>query len=152
MRENADRVDERQFALAVKAIITDNRDRCLIIRRSGQSRAARAEWELPGGKVMPGEDFAAALVRKVKQECGLDVVPTRLVGALQTETPDRHFVRLMLAVRVAAGTVELSEEHDCFEWVPLAELGLPCADCRLLASNTADRDHPWRVVWRSCVP
>jgi ADP-ribose pyrophosphatase YjhB (NUDIX family) len=36
-------------------------------------------WSLPGGKLEDGETLAAALVREMKEETGLDVEPGRLL-------------------------------------------------------------------------
>ena len=36
-------------------------------------------WSLPGGKVEEGETLAAALVREMREETGLDVEPGRLL-------------------------------------------------------------------------
>lgn len=140
------------FGLSVKAIVTDDRGRCLVLRRSKRNRTGHAVWELPGGKIEPNENFAAALVREVRQECGLDVVPTRLVGAVQRELPEMRVVQLIMTVRVRGGTVELSDEHDCYEWVPTSELGLPCLDCCLMEAKESEERQPWRIVWRSWVP
>ena len=38
---------------------------------------------MPGGRVEPGEDDAAALVREMQEETGLQVVPGPLVGRVR---------------------------------------------------------------------
>jgi 8-oxo-dGTP diphosphatase len=35
------------------------------------------KWEFPGGKVEPGEDSAAAIVREIREELGCEVIITR---------------------------------------------------------------------------
>ena len=143
---------DRPFGLAVKAIIKDNRGRCLVMRRSALNRTGHAVWELPGGKVAPGENLADALVREVKEESGLDVRPVRAVAVMQTEMPELHVIRLLMEARVLSGTVELDSEHDCYEWIPLADLALPCPDCELLGGKGRGQNDHWSVVWRTWVP
>ena len=119
----------KRFGLAVKAVIFDKEGRCLLIRRSNRCRNFVGAWEWPGGKVDPGEDFATAVVREVKEESSLDVEITALAGAMQfdmpadeqTGRPAVSVVLLCMETRVIAGEVRLSEEHDDYAWVPLSE-------------------------------
>ena len=62
----------KPFALAVKALVADKQGRLLAIRRSAASSQFGGNWDLPGGKVDPGESFDVALVREVAEETGLN--------------------------------------------------------------------------------
>jgi len=110
------------FGLAVRAIIKDKEGRCLLLRRSKANKTNTCVWEFPGGKTEPGENFADALVREVKEECGLDVVPLQAVGAVQTDLPNIHVVHLIMEAQLVSGTVRLSKEHDQSAWVPVQDL------------------------------
>ncbi len=112
----------KPFVLAVKAVILDDRGRCLLIRRSAANRHFAGNWEWPGGKVDPGEDFANALHREVAEETGLTVDLTAFAGATSFDMPAVRVVALCMEARVTGGTLNLSDEHDAAEWVPLAEL------------------------------
>ncbi|HET9332954.1 MAG TPA: NUDIX domain-containing protein [Gemmatimonadota bacterium] len=73
----------------VLAAIVDDRGRLLVQPRVGDAVLA-GMWELPGGKVLPEEDHAAALAREVEEETGLAVRVGELALALCHEYPDRR--------------------------------------------------------------
>ena len=52
--------------------------RILLVRRANEP--GRGLWSVPGGRVEPGEDDHAAVVRELAEETGLTVRPGRLVG------------------------------------------------------------------------
>lgn len=112
----------KPFALAVKAVIFDEHQRCLLIRRSNHNQSFIGCWEWPGGKVDPGEDFAGAVLREVCEETALDIEITGLAGATQFEIPKLKVVLLCMESRLLGGAIKLSEEHDDSAWVPLNEL------------------------------
>ncbi len=58
-------------------VVLNDAGRLLLLHRRTQ---ARTQWELPGGRVQPGETSAAAAERKLGQEAGLDVVVVRRLG------------------------------------------------------------------------
>jgi len=63
--------------LVVAALVTDERGRVLLSQRK-PDQPMGGLWELPGGKVEPGEAPAAALAREVEEELGC----TAQVGAV----------------------------------------------------------------------
>ena len=91
----------RPFRLAVKAVIFDDWNRCLLIRRSTANRNFAGCWEWPGGKLDPGEDFATGLAREVREECGLQVELTGLAGATEFAMPAVNVILLCLEARLS---------------------------------------------------
>jgi ADP-ribose pyrophosphatase YjhB (NUDIX family) len=65
----------------VGGLAYDDEGRLLVVRRANEP--GRGLWSIPGGRVEPGEDDAAALVREMREETGLDVAPGPLVGTVQ---------------------------------------------------------------------
>ena len=59
----------------VAAIIRDEAGRILF-----QRRAEDGLWSLPSGSIDPGETPAAAVIREVREETGLQVEPVAVVG------------------------------------------------------------------------
>ncbi|HYL69932.1 MAG TPA: NUDIX domain-containing protein, partial [Candidatus Dormibacteraeota bacterium] len=60
---------------AVMAVIRDSQSRILL-----QRRAEDGHWSMPAGSIDPGESPAAAIVREVREETGLEVEPRRVLG------------------------------------------------------------------------
>lgn len=108
--------------MTVKAVIRDDQGRHLLLRRSSRCRHFVGVWEWPGGKLDPGEDFATGLAREVREECGLEVELTGLVGASEFAMPHTRVVLLCLLARITGGNLFLSEEHDAHKWLPAADL------------------------------
>lgn len=63
------------IVVAVTAFVLDDQDRVLLIRRTDNSL-----WAIPGGAQDFGEYIADTVVRETKEETGIDVEVTGLVG------------------------------------------------------------------------
>jgi 8-oxo-dGTP diphosphatase len=93
-------------------------------------------WEFPGGKVEPGEDESAALVRECHEELGVDVAVGPRVGVARDQA-----IRLALyAASLDAGEPMSGEDHDELRWLRPDQFGdvrwLPI-DAELLAAVAA---------------
>ncbi|GAB4246853.1 MAG: NUDIX hydrolase [Thermoleophilia bacterium] len=87
--------------LRVAALIVSE-GRVLLVR---QAKGGRQYWLLPGGGVERGETLAEALVRELREECGLSIsVIEPPYGLVQAISPDggktRHLVQLIYRARV----------------------------------------------------
>lgn len=108
--------EEQKFCLSLKAIIADDENRCLVLRRSMRSKNNPGRWDLPGGKMDSGETFDSALRREVREETGLGVAFVGPFGTTMSQMPDCRVVYLIMLARALSGEVHLSEEHDAFAW------------------------------------
>jgi 8-oxo-dGTP diphosphatase len=94
----------------------------LVARRSAPEHLAGL-WEFPGGKVEPGEEPEAALVRELAEELGIGV---HLGSELPADTPDgwplneRASMRVWFA-EVTRGEPLPLEDHDELRWVDLGD-------------------------------
>jgi len=98
------------------AIVRDGR--VLACRRTAPPEAA-GRWELPGGKVEPGETPEAALVREIGEELGCLVEVGEWLDAV-VPINDTHELHTALC-RVTAGEVR-PREHDQLRWLAPEEL------------------------------
>ncbi|MEZ5115203.1 MAG: (deoxy)nucleoside triphosphate pyrophosphohydrolase [Candidatus Nanopelagicales bacterium] len=109
--------DGRRLVVA-GAVVRDGR--LLAARRTAPPELAGG-WELPGGKVEPGEEPEAALARELREELGVTADVGKRVGG-PFPLAD-HLALVVYEVRLApdAEPVPLLD-HDAVRWLTVAEL------------------------------
>jgi 8-oxo-dGTP diphosphatase len=110
--------DGRRVQVVGAAVVRDGR---VLAARRTRPEAAAGRWELPGGKVEPGESPAGALVRELVEELGCTV---EVVGWLEGAAPIGDTHELTVAhVRLLEGEPEPHEDgHDAVRWLGADEL------------------------------
>ncbi|MEU9569153.1 (deoxy)nucleoside triphosphate pyrophosphohydrolase [Streptomyces massasporeus] len=96
------------------ALVEDGR--LLAARRSAPVELA-GRWELPGGKVEPGETADVALARELREELGVDAeVDERVPGEWPLRAP---YVLHVWTARLRPGSAapEPLEDHDELRWL-----------------------------------
>jgi 8-oxo-dGTP diphosphatase len=100
----------------VGGLAYDGSGRLLLVQRANEP--GRGLWSLPGGRVEPGEDDAAALVREMAEETGLVVQPGDLVGRVHRGTYEIADYRC----RVLGGTLVAGDDALDARWCDAATL------------------------------
>jgi ADP-ribose pyrophosphatase YjhB (NUDIX family) len=114
-------------AVAVAAIIFDDDDRVLVIRRGHPP--GEGLWTVPGGRLEPGEKLAAGVAREVAEETGLVVEVGPLAEVVERMGADYHFVILDYLARVIGGTLAAASDASDARFVTADELQqLPVTD------------------------
>ncbi|MFI5818180.1 (deoxy)nucleoside triphosphate pyrophosphohydrolase [Streptomyces rishiriensis] len=101
--------------VVVGAALLDD-GRLLAARRSAPPELA-GRWELPGGKVEPGERPEAALVRELREELGVEA---ETVEPVPGEWPLRppYVLRVWTArLRPGSAAAEPLQDHDALRWL-----------------------------------
>ncbi|MDQ1036375.1 8-oxo-dGTP diphosphatase [Streptomyces sp. V3I8] len=93
------------------------RDGCLLAARRSAPAELAGRWELPGGKVEPGEGSEQALVRELREELGVEAEAVRRVPG---EFPLREpYVLRVWTARLLEGSPEPKplQDHDELRWL-----------------------------------
>ena len=131
-------------ALVVAAAIVDDLSRptTLLSGRRTEPPELAGGWELPGGKVEPGELPRDALQREIREELGVEIelgalVPGPAAGAWPL---GERFVMQVWLARITVGEPRPLEEHDRLRVLTKFELHavrwLP-ADVEIIAALAA---------------
>jgi 8-oxo-dGTP diphosphatase len=95
------------------------RDGHYLVARRTRPEDVAGRWEMPGGKVEPGETEEQALIREIREELGVEIaIGERVPG----EWPLREGMVLHLyAATLIAGEPAPLEQHDEIRWVTPSE-------------------------------
>ena len=104
-------------AVVATALVRDGR---VLVAQRTRPAALAGRWELPGGRVEPGEAELAAVVRECREELGANVIAT---GRLSTDLPIDAGVLRIHTARLAPGSPEpTAREHAALRWLGPADL------------------------------
>ncbi|WP_030056661.1 NUDIX domain-containing protein [Streptomyces novaecaesareae] len=124
--DDPDAPEPNRLAVAASAVVTDDEGRILLQRRTDNGLYA-----LPGGTMDLGESLPGTAVREVREETGLDVEITGLVG---TYTDPRHVIaysdgevrqqfNVCFTARITGGELRISDESTDLRFVAPGDIG-----------------------------
>ena len=92
----------------------------MLLSRRRADQPMPNQWELPGGKVEPGESPVEALAREIEEELGCPATVGRIDDVVFFRYPD--FDLYMLVYSCALGGAPRPVEVAAIEWVEPARL------------------------------
>src|SRR5262245_38094491 len=135
--------DQRLPVPVVCAVIENDVGQVLVAQRPAHKQLP-LKWEFAGGKVEPGEDPAAALIREIREELGCDIVVGRALPRFVHDYGTFVIEMIPFVCRLAPGSpLPHPHEHIAVRWVAPAELGqvdLAAADLPVVASYPGSSD------------
>lgn len=92
-------------------------------------------WEIPGGKLEPGETPEQCIVREIQEELQTTVQPVRELGVVDYDYPTFHLTMHCILCTIVNGELKLLEHEAArwlnketlhsVEWLPADKLILP---------------------------
>lgn len=89
-------------------------------------------WEIPGGKIEPGETPEECIVREIREELATEVQAEKEIGVVEYDYPTFHLTMHCILCSIVSGKLELLEHENAtwltaetlrsVEWLPADEL------------------------------
>jgi len=79
------------------------------------------KWEFPGGKIHPNESPEEAVVREIKEELAIEILPVATLPSIVYSYPDKTVHLIPILASFQGGDIKLLE-HSCVRWIDLSEL------------------------------
>ncbi|HEV7652226.1 MAG TPA: NUDIX domain-containing protein [Actinophytocola sp.] len=150
LTSTVDRIRERAETLTDARVVVGTaivRDRTVLAQQRAYPAAVAGRWELPGGRVEPGESDVDAVRRECLEELGVDVRVGAPIGP-DVALGKGMLLRVYRAGLTGPGAVPHPHDHQALRWLTTGRLGsvdwLPAdrvllpALRRLLADCSAD--------------
>lgn len=106
-----------------KTLLFDKDDRILVLYRGRTHPRYAHHPDFPGGEVEQGESFAEAISREIQEETGL-MIEAELIREAHIKEIDDELTHVICKtfINTSQPTIDLSWEHEGFEWLTLDEL------------------------------
>ena len=82
-------------------------------------------WELPGGKLEPGETPQQCIEREIREELATEVKAEKVLGVVDYDYPNFHLTMHCILSTIISGELKLLE-HEAARW--LTKETLPSVD------------------------
>ena len=110
--------EERKHIEVVAAIISDGNRIFATQRGYGEWKDW---WEVPGGKMEPGETPEVALQREIREELATEIFVESLLTTVNYDYPNFHLTMHCYLCKVKNGNLTLLE-HEAAKWLTRDEL------------------------------
>lgn len=101
--------------------IIDDSNRVLIAQRP-QNKSLANKWEFPGGKLEEGETLEKCIVREIKEELNLDVLPIQYIGQESFDYEHASVTLHLFIGRIISDSKVVLHEHQKVKWTDISKL------------------------------
>ena len=73
-------------------------------------------WEIPGGKLEPGESPEQCIVREIREELATEIRAERILDTIEYDYPAFHLTMHCILCTIVSGDLQLLE-HEAARWL-----------------------------------
>ena len=73
-------------------------------------------WEIPGGKLEPGEIPEACIIREIREELATEIKAEKILGVVDYDYPNFHLTMHCILCTIVSGELKLFE-HEAAKWL-----------------------------------
>ena len=105
----------------VAAVIMHNQKILCVQRSENKYAYISKKFEFPGGKMEEGETKKQTIIREIKEELNMDIIPIKELKTVEHEYPDFNLKMHSFISECLSSEVFLSEHID-YKWLSVSEL------------------------------
>ncbi len=108
------------FSLAAKSFIVNDQNQLLILKREPKNIQKPNIWEIPGGRLEPGENPIEGMKREVREEAGIEIEVLHPFSVRHFTRDDGQVITMLVFLcKALSKEVKLSSEHTAYDWISL---------------------------------
>ena len=113
-----------KLQVGVKIFLKNKEGKFLLLKRNKDKyRDVKGEWDIPGGRINPGEKLIDNLRREVREETQLEITSLpQLIFAQDIIPGEKHVVRLTYLGETDGEPILDTEENTEYKWLTVEEL------------------------------
>jgi 8-oxo-dGTP diphosphatase len=113
--------NQKKNVEVVAAVIMHNQKILCVQRGENKFEYISKKFEFPGGKIEGTETKKQTIIREIKEELNMDIIPVKELKTVEHEYPDFNLTMHSFISECISTEVYLSEHID-YKWLSVSEL------------------------------
>ena len=106
----------------VTALLLKNEENQYLVARRSVDQSMAGYWEFPGGKVEPNETIAECLIREIREELTLEIIPGDEIVRVDYNYDHGQFQIIGIAATLSVSATPQLHVHDQIRWLKLEDM------------------------------
>lgn len=113
--------NQKKKVEVVAAVIMHNQKILCVQRSENKYAYISKKFEFPGGKMEEGETKKQTIIREIKEELNMDIIPIKELKTVEYEYPDFN-LKMHSFISECLSTEVFLSEHIDYKWLSVSEL------------------------------